>query len=345
MVNMHLQLKANGQSEPLWRIAVQSSCMWMTWALLTPIVLTLVRRAPLTTGRRFRGVAVHVAASVGLAAVFVGTIVLMMLVLDGDGESEMSRGDRVAQFATIFVWGVVLYWIVAAVGVAVDTARRVREQQARSTRLEAQLAEARLDALRSQLHPHFLFNTLNSISSLVRQSRNDDAVAMIGRLSRLLRETLRPQQGGEITLADELELVQEYLAIEQVRFGARLRTRLDVSPAAERALVPALLLQPIVENAVRHGLASCPEGGAIEVHGTVDDGHLVLRVENDGQAPPPDALERGNGVGLRNTMQRLETMYGRDCSVTLAQRAEGGGVAEMRLPLRFEDDRAGGGSV
>lgn len=214
--------------------------------------------------------------------------------------------------------------------VAVRHLRALQQERERALRAEAAAHRARLDALRWQLNPHFLFNALNGISTLVVEGHSAQAAMMISRLGALLRSTLE-QSGDEVTLAAELELVRQYLDIEQTRFGERLAIDITVDAEAWNSRVPVMLLQPIVENAVKHAIATRERGGRIVVGATRDGGTLELFVDDDG---PGIAQSNGDGVGLANVRQRLEHLYGSDQRLDLLPNAMGGVRARIRLPYR-----------
>ncbi|MBB6241680.1 histidine kinase [Rhodanobacter sp. MP1X3] len=194
--------------------------------------------------------------------------------------------------------------------------------------------DAELRALRYQLHPHFLYNTLNAISSLVLERRSDEAVRMIASLGELLRATLDSSNTHEVTLAEELATTELYLEIEKVRFGKRLLVDVRVGPDALGALVPSLLLQPLVENAIRHGIALRRVPGRLDLHITRDGDRLRLTLYNDGN-PPENIIEsRTSGVGLRNTRERLKKLYPEGHSIDLRLNEAGGCTIEMILPFR-----------
>ncbi len=205
-------------------------------------------------------------------------------------------------------------------------------ERERAERAEALAREARATALQSQLEPHFLFNTLNAVSTLVVEGRGPDATRMLARLSEFLRLTLDAAATPEIPVAEELEFVRRYLEIEQVRFGDRLAVTIDASPEAMSAAVPALVLQPLVENAVRHGVTAREEGGSVAVTVAVRDGMVRLSVADDGPGLP--AREGGrHGIGLANTVARLDALYGERARLDLESSARGL-VATVELPFR-----------
>ena len=212
-----------------------------------------------------------------------------------------------------------------------------KEREAQTARLAAQVAEARLGALRMQLHPHFLFNSLNAITVLVRDRDTLAAGRMLDLLSDVLHQVLRSDQAHEVSLADELRFLERYLAIEQVRFSDRLAVRFDVDEALLDAAVPEFLLQPLVENALRHGIAQRADAGAVEVSARRDGDTLVLSVTDNG--PGPDADRRDvnrTGLGLANMRERLTTLYGARAQLELHARPgpERGTIATIMIPFR-----------
>ena len=218
----------------------------------------------------------------------------------------------------------------------------VQAERERALAAEGQAHQARLQALRYQLNPHFLFNTLNAVSTLIVERENRDAERMVARLSDFLRLTLECEADVEVPLVDELDFARRYLDIEQIRFGDRLTVREDVETEALSARVPPLLLQPLVENAVRHGITPREDGGTLRLEARRAGERLLLRVTDDGPGPPPDADTRG-GVGLANTRARLEALYGDDHRLSLG-RVDGGGC-EVRIELPFRSGPGAGRSL
>lgn len=209
----------------------------------------------------------------------------------------------------------------------------VEEQRARVLASEATAREAQLQALRYQLQPHFLFNTLNAISSLVVSKQPERATEMIAKLAALLRNTLSFPEAHLVSFREELAVTEEYLSIEQVRFGPRLSVSLTVSPEAAKAQVPRFLLQPIVENAIRHGIARCPNGGGIWITASVIEGQVRIDIENDHVEDLLQCGDEGNGLGLANTRMRLEKLYGEQGHVTVATTQNNRFLVSMQFPL------------
>lgn len=213
--------------------------------------------------------------------------------------------------------------------------RSTRERE-RLLRVESEVREARLSALRYQLNPHFLFNSLNAVSTLVLEGNASAATRMLAQIGELLRTTLDSQSVPETWLSHEIAFTEQYLAIEQTRLGDRLRVAMDISPETLDALVPSMLLQPLVENAVRHGVAPLVDGGTIRVVSKVHGSQLRLAVENSGipGSPRPPNHANGNGIGLKNTAERLTTLYGAEHKFVLKWPETGGCHVMIGLPYR-----------
>ena len=288
---------------------------WYTCAIFTPLCFWLVRRSVLV---QLAGV---LAAVVLKYALYVEVLRRMIPSQTWRLDMMLARGFASETIAFAALLGVVH---------AVEYHRRFRERELHAARLETELASARLEALAAQLQPHFLFNTLNSVSTLMRRDV-DSAEEMLTHLGDLLRHTLRPHEGHEITLSEELELLQHYLDIMKIRFADRLSVRLDVGEEVTRALVPHLVLQPVVENAIQHGIARKPGAGLIEVRARRDGDALEISVRDDGEG------HRGGDerIGLSNTRRRLHELYGDAQSLTLAPAEDGGLRVTLRFPLRI----------
>ena len=225
------------------------------------------------------------------------------------------------------------YAMCVGVLLALDLRRRLRAQELAGARLQAELAKAELDALRGQLHPHFLFNTLNAISMLVRKGEGETAVRMINGLGELLRIALATAGEQEVPLRQELDFLERYLCLQQLRFPDRLRIEMRISPETLEARVPSLVLQPLAENAVRHGIAPSIAGGSVEVEAVREGGQLVLRVRDTGVGLAPGSGSPG-GVGLRNVRARLQHLYPGEHRFRVVNRVEGGVESLLSIPFR-----------
>jgi two-component system, LytTR family, sensor kinase len=330
-----------------WRLLVwQLGGCWYVWFLATPVILWLGRRFPFERAAWRASLSVHILASTALSLIHTAWVVLSTLELRPFDEMQqestfwaMFRGRWTSQLhLELIVYGMILGF-----GYALDYYRRFREREFRASQLEAQLAQAQLQALKMQLQPHFLFNTLNGIAGLVRDNRNKAAVQMLAGLSDLLRHTLENSGKQEVPLRDELEFLELYLDIQQMRFPDRLNVRMEIAPETLDARVPNLILQPLVENAIRHGIAPRAASGTVGVTARRDESSLELRVYDDGPGLRPGvAAANGRGIGLSNTRARLEQLYGDGYRFDVQDRAGGGVEATLLLPLRVQRAEADG---
>lgn len=277
----------------------------VVWALITLIAFALSRRFPLDRQPRAVAVVVHVTAGAGLACLEAVTTIAV-----GRAAGWILPEDFATHFFTGFPSNLIYYWLLVGVGHGLNFYRRYREREANAARLLARLAQAELHLLKSQLHPHFLFNTLQAISTLIhRDPRAADR--MLSRLSELLRVALDYSSTQEVSLEEELAFLEPYLEIEQARLGDRLSFELDVHANVMSARVPHMILQPLVENAIRHGVASRVAPGHIRVSAHGRRNQLDLEVCDDGPGVPNGQPVNG-GRGLTITRARLEQLYGGD---------------------------------
>ncbi len=321
-----------GNREPAtWREIVWEGGDWLLYALLTPAVFWLARRYPLGRGTVARHMPVHLLGAILLCAAWAGGGVLYSWTLF---RSTPYGGGTVGWFLTSLPFGVAVYFAVLGVEHAVYYAFHARDRETHAARLAAQLAEARLGALRMQMQPHFLLNSLNAITVIVRDRDTVTATRMLEQLGDMLRRVTRADRPQEVTLAEELAFVRQYLAIEEVRFPDRLRPVFAVDPSLLAAAVPEFVLQPLVENALRHGLAQRVGATRLEIAARREGEALILSVADDGPGPDEAASEPSEGVGLRNTRERLATLYGDRAMLTLTRSPGGGATATVRLPYR-----------
>jgi sensor histidine kinase YesM len=318
-------------------------------AAFTPSILWLGRRWPVAEAYRPRHLAIHLGASVvfSLISTALDTPVVAALgILPGVTKLAFAKA-----FWMLLPYnlngGMLRYWAVLGVQALVrsnqEARRREREAlelKIRSSQLAEQLTSSQLSALKTQMHPHFLFNTLSAIMVLVRQQNARKAETMLSRLSDLLRLTLDDVDAQEVPLSRELDFLRLYLSIEQVRFEDRLRVQIDAGPEVLNALVPHMALQPIVENAVRHGLGQSEEPVLIHVIASRVNGYLALTITDDGPGCPTPAFEK-KGIGLTNTQNRLRGLYGGEATFSVENRSPRGVQVTMTLPYHTrprEDD-------
>ena len=310
------------------------------WAALTPVIFWLSGRLRIERSHWVRPAILLAAVGLG-CAVFADVVedVFEIQVL-GASPSDPGTSPLQSLLRLWFLNDLMIFVAVLAAGFAREYFFRYRDRQeqavelqARAAVLEAQLSDARLEALRMQVNPHFLFNTLHAVSSLVQ--RDPDGVRrMIAKLAALLRTTLSGSSSPEVPLEAELEFLEDYLDIMGIRFQGRLEVDFEIQPGLLGATVPNLILQPLVENAVKHGLGETDGPAAITVTGAAHDDVLVLAVLDTGPGVPPDLdLQAAPGIGLRNVRDRLRQLYGDDASLRVEAREGGGTRAEVRLPL------------
>ena len=307
---------------------------WTPWAVGATFALRLGRSYPLFQGSSLDGWLRHAAMwaviSVTAAAWNAGLDTLLNpYAPDSNSPGFLPLWQQ--KVGNQLLASLVLYTGVLLLGWMRDSRERLSQQKMETARLNEQLAKAQLSALRQQIEPHFLFNTLNTVAGLVREGKNDAAVDMIAGLSDLLRRTLRTPDQQQMELGEELEVVEKYLDIEKARFAERLQVEVHVPKELLRARVPSLILQPIVENAVKHGIAKRLQGGAIGIRAARRNGALTVSVKNDGPEFPPDWQHKG--IGLENVRERLATLYGDEAELKV-ESSEGGPRVEVVLPYR-----------
>ena len=302
------------------------------WGCLTPFILMLREKLPLSSGCWLGGIAYHIAFSfIVMATFYLGRIEAMTLFFGPEYGGFWHTAAR--SFYGHNIVDMAYYWAVIAYGYGAELQRRYRNQEIRAAQLESRLIEAELKVLREQLKPHFLFNTLNSIAALVREGKNEMAVTLIARLGSLLRMSLEGNHRNETTLRVEMDFLERYIEIQKARFPDRLSVELSIEEAALGVRVPWLLLQPIVENAILHGVAPKAGPGRVLILGRVESGRLHLEVTDDGPGFPENrrVLE---GTGLTNTRERLAKTYGNSAQMSLKNRPSGGISVEIILPCR-----------
>jgi two-component system, LytTR family, sensor kinase len=330
----YMQFELRGQPVS-WGLALRHGLFEAyLWAFSTLAIFWLARRFPLERGRMLRSSAVHLAGAVVLSVARVAFTVELSRQVEWLSERSFSR-----QFWGTSSQNLLFYALLLGIAHAVLYHERYRERERAAERLAAGLTEARLQALKMQLQPHFLFNTLNAISALIPVEAKP-ARRMVARLGDLLRITLEHEETQEVTLREELAFLEPYLEIEQARLDDRLTVVMEIGPDTLDALVPHLVLQPLVENAIRHGIAPRIEPGRVEISAATGADHrfLHLEVRDDGPGVDPASQARTRkGVGLANIQSRLDQLYDGEHRFEIENHPAGGFVVRISLPLRRAD--------
>jgi len=314
-----------GRTLNLSEILLNLESAWV-WTLFTPLIFFLAERYPIQRTHWGRRLALHIAFSFAVAALDSMVDGLICPLLAARPDWPFARWFWGESFINVYS-----YFATLAAGLAIRFYRLYNDRRLRVSKLETELAVTKLRALEMRLRPHFLYNALHTIGGLVRTEQGPAAVRMIAGLGELLRHTLREDDAQEVPLSRELELTFRYLDIEQARFGDRLQVELQIAPETADAHVPSLLLQPLVENAVRHGVESNTGSGLVVVRVYRDGDALCLDVQDSGNGPRDEHM--GSGIGLSTTRARLEQLYGREHKLELELAASGGALASVRIPF------------
>ena len=331
------QLSPNPVS--FWRILTWQLVSGYIWFAISPIILYLARRFPFDDGRWKTSVPVHLVACIAIALV---QLLLDAFVLTRLGYPPNREFPSFFEAYKFFVLvnlhlSILIYMGVVGIWSTYSYYQKYRERELHSSQLAARLAQSRLQVLKMQLHPHFLFNTLNAISELIYKDP-ESADRMLTDLSDLLRLSFENLEVQEIPLKQELEFLAKYLEIEQMRFHDRLTVDMNIAPDTLDASVPNMILQPLVENAIKHGIAPRSSGGRIDINAARSNGHLLIRVSDDGLGVPFGDFENlSEGVGLSNTRRRLRHLYGDRHRFELEKRDHGGLGVYLEIPFRVEE--------
>ncbi|HMJ92284.1 MAG TPA: sensor histidine kinase, partial [Candidatus Acidoferrum sp.] len=329
-VQFHFASEQIGNPVPWSRALTHSLCDWYVFALLSVPAVLLSRHFAIERPHWGRALLVHFFASIVFALSYVALRSSLAL-----WQSADSRTIFAEAFTSLLVkswhFDLIVYWVIVAVSHAFSYYEQLRERELRNAELERRLTEARLQALQMQLNPHFLFNTLHAISSLMHKDV-DAADAMLVRLSELLRHALEATNTQEVTLREELDFLRRYLEIEQTRFGKRLKIEMNIAPETLDAFVPNLILQPSLENAIIHGIEPQARDGEIQLLARKEGESLHIEVRDNGAGIGNKQIE--DGVGLSNTRARLQQLYGASQQFTIANGPGGGAVMTMILPFR-----------
>jgi len=334
-VQTHYRAELNNYPFSWWQaIAAEVSFAWI-WAALTPLVLWLASRYPVHRPHWWRNLGFHLIAALvlGIASKAIWNSTVFPELFPNKQIGSLEDSLRMALLSLDY--GVLQYGIVLLSQLAGDYFRRAERDRLRASQLETALARAQLQALKMQLHPHFLFNTLNTISELVHSDPRT-AERMVIRLSDFLRLTLEHMGVPEVPLMIEVDFLKRYLEIEQMRFEERLQVSWDLQPASLHGRVPNLILQPIVENALKHGLSRISGTGKLDIRATSGGGRLLMKVRDNGPGVPETApIQVKEGVGIGNTRRRLAQVYGNDHILSFSNLAGGGFEVTIEVPLRL----------
>lgn len=331
-------MRAEGMHHYWTRLFFTSVLAWLPWMLATPIIFRLDFRFPTTDWKRPAFWISHLTACLATGLVSAAWLSMWEVMLNpyaltpGPG-TFLQLWQR--KFYSGLLSSIILYGLILLVAHIAETQHRFAVHRAETARLNEQLSKAQLSALRRQIEPHFLFNTLNAIAGLVREGNNDAAVSMIAGLSDFLRRVVNDSDRQQVPLSEELEFTQKYLDIQKARFADRLEFSVDVPTELLPAHVPSLILQPMVENAVKHGIAKRVHGGAIRIAAARTNGTLNLRVYNDGPSLPASWEQLPSGIGMLNIRTRLKSLYGNAFELSL--RNQSGGV-EASVSIPYSSD-------
>ena len=348
VINRLVQARLRGWEPATVRDLLFEGGDWFLYAFLTPGVFAISKRWPLTRPNLTRRVLTHLLFSVLFCVAWASAGQLLRLVLillfapevfqtamqNGAGQFWREFGvEWLSWIFTTLPFGAAVYLCVVGIEHATRYFVEAREHEVQVARLSEQLSSARFAALQAQLNPHFLFNTLNTIAVLVRDNDREGAVRIVEHLSEVLRRTLTRHRANEVTLGEELELVRQYVAIEQARFSDRLRPEFRIPDSLLSAAFPSFALQHLVENAIRHGIAKHTDAGLLLVTAERVGDMLQVTVINDGVSIDPN-LAPPPGHGIENTRERLRGLYGDKASLEIAPRAEGGTIAKLSVPFQ-----------
>lgn len=311
---------------------------FLPWFVASPLVLELGWRYPPTRLRPFHTWFIHAIACLTVGAVYSAWTAGFQWVLNPYAYSDPKTFLELwrSLFNNGLLSHLILYGLILMVGQMLDSRGRIAQQQTEAARLNEALSRAQLESLQRQIEPHFLFNTLNAIAGLVRERRNDDAVSMIAGLSDCLRRLLDGAQKQEVSLGEEMEFLQKYLDIQKARFAEGLDVRVEVASELYKAQVPSLILQPMVENAIQHGISRRVRGGSLRIGASRANGILTLRVYNDGPSLPADWETAQSGIGIPNVRRRLRSLYGEASALQIKNQDQG---VEVSLIVPFRENR------
>ncbi|MEP1093737.1 MAG: histidine kinase [Cyclobacteriaceae bacterium] len=333
-----LTLRTGSFSFENWsQLFVVQLVIWNVWGMLTPLIFKLSGIISKSKSRR-KIILTHIPISIVVVILFLSLYASIFLLFSNTG-FEAFAGTLISLNISSFHWYLILYWITVGAEYYLRMQDQYKAQEILNLQLESQLTDAQLKALKMQLNPHFLFNSLNTISGLVRTCEIKKAVGMLARLSDFLREVLIDRGNQEITLINEIGFLKKYLEIEQLRFGNKLEVTFEVEQSVENCLLPSLILQPIVENAIKHGISKKKNARHLAIKAWRKEQQLRISVYNDGPNVSETQGSESLGVGVSNTVKRLEQSYGENCEFTIDNKGLGVEVT-IQIPVHHLTEEA-----
>lgn len=333
---LYIKLDAGDAAPNWWSLFAVKLVIWLFWGFITPFIFYTGKKFRVDRKNKFAGLLYHLPASIVLVSLNILLYAVIVVIINDpdwslDGESLIMT--FLALLINQFEWYFLIYWAIIIVGYAFEYYQQVQHKEIDALQLEAKLVKAQLQALKMQLHPHFLFNTLNTISAQIRFDEKKAAITMLAGLSDLLRRALQQREKQLLPLSEEISFIKQYLDIEKTRFKHKLDVRLEIDPDTAPIEVPGFLLQPIVENAIYHGLTKKIGAQKLEIKTHIDNDRLIISIYNDGPLLPLGFVPgQSSGIGLSNTVDRLEQLYGENHKFELTN-AEQGVLATLSLPI------------
>lgn len=323
-----------GQSIAWLDILPVKLAVWLFWGLYGLLIFRLARRFGWKPGQWWKTIGFHIPFSLLTVVIQVLFYSWIVFLLDLGGMRDLSLSTIFTTLLPgLLEWYLIIYWAIVIFTFAFDYYKKYRNKELQALQLEKRLIQSQLQTLKMQLHPHFLFNTLNTIVAQVRLEQKQTAIKMLSGLAELLRISLNQRNTQIVPLEEEIRFTEKYLELEKERFGGRLEVDIQFDPEMANFPVPALLLQPLVENAIYHGLAKKLEARKLEISGLKAGEHLRLTIRNDGPALPEDFnLSYYTGIGLTNTIERLSQLYGPDHDFSI-RNVDSGVQVVILLPL------------
>ncbi|MEO0571881.1 MAG: histidine kinase [Bacteroidota bacterium] len=321
-------------TDPSWiKLFLVQLLVWQVWGLLTPLIFFLGKRFRIDRQTYFRGLLVHIPIALAMVVLYLLFYSLIWNLIEGDvSNSNLLFAYFKLFFLNLFHWHFFIYMAIVGVGHAMTYYGELRARELEAVKLEKELLFSQLNTLKAQLEPHFLFNTLNNVISSIKQDKSETAIQMLIKLSEFLRVTLVETRQEEIPLQMEIDFVQKYLEIEQYR-NKNMSILLALEENTKKALIPSFILQPLVENAIKHGISKLEHAQKLEIGAETSKNKLRIWVYNEGPSLKKGFREK-YGIGLRNTIKRLEKLYKEKASIHLLS-VNDGVMVELFLPYKI----------